>query len=165
MSTDYKSQQWLDSVQALDYLYLLTGLALGSRELLNLCVEEFCKSHVDCSFASGPAPENQLFVRKIRGAGHCELVESDERLLGLPTGSEHPLLCVSGEAVVHGPAWVYSSEGGPSREDGFWRIDLGSQCRPLCFRPSDLEKLAAVINGGGEPAREVASSALSRKSG
>ena len=146
------------------YRAKLSPAAATGTSMLNLCVEEFCKSHVDCSFASGPAPENQLFVRKIRGAGHCELVETDGCLLALPAGSDHPLLCVSGEAVVHGPAWVYSSEGGPSREDGFWRVDLGSQCRSLCFRPVDLEKLANALNGG-EQALDAVRSFQSRKSG
>ncbi len=148
MNMDSAVLPWLNSAQALCSLHTMTGITMTDRELLKLCATEVCRVHVDCSFAAGPAPDNQLFVRKVRGAGYCELLEADALTVS-DSGSE-PLLGVSGTAIVRGSAWVYSSEGQrPEREDGIWRMDLGSRCRTLYFSPVDLQALAATLNGGG----------------
>ncbi|MNZ71372.1 hypothetical protein D3C78_897320 [compost metagenome] len=150
MNMDSAVLPWLNSAQALRSLHTMTGITLTGRELLELCTTEVCRDYVDCSFAVGPAPDNQLFVRKVRGAGYCELLEADGLSVFLPDSGSEPLLGVSGTAIVRGSAWVYSSEGQrPEREDGIWRMDLGSRCRTLYFSPADLKALAATLNGGG----------------
>lgn len=144
-------QPWLNSAQALGKLQGLTGVALTREQLRELCASEVCRSHVDCSFAAGPAPDDQLFVRKIRGAGYCELLDADDITSFVPNGDQAPLLGVKGALVVRGCAWVYSSEGPrPGRENGIWRISLGELCRPLYFAPADIQALAARL-ASGEP--------------
>lgn len=158
-------QTWLNSTAALQRVQELTGIFLTSRELLHLCASEKCRAHVDCSFAAGPAPADQLFVRKVKGAGYCELLESDAVKLDVPNEGCEPLLCADGMLIVRGTAWVYSSEGGrPGREDGIWRIHLGATRRPLYFSSVDLELLAAVLNGG-DLGNDDARNPRGRKSG
>lgn len=150
MNMDSAVLPWLNSAQALCSLHTMTGITMTDRELLKLCATEVCRVHVDCSFAAGPAPDNQLFVRKVRGAGYCELLEADALTVFVSDSGSEPLLGVSGTAIVRGSAWVYSSEGQrPEREDGIWRMDLGSRCRTLYFRSADLQALATTLNGGG----------------
>lgn len=152
MTRDQARQGWLDSSAALLRVHELTGIFLTNHELIELCAAELCVAHVDCSFAAGPAPADQLFVRKVKGAGHCELLESDAVIVAMPEGSPEPLLCASDRIIVRGSAWGYSSEDGrPSREDGIWFLNLGTSIRPLCFRPVDVELLAATINDGNLP--------------
>lgn len=142
-------QPWLNSAQALGQLQGLTGIELTSQQLHELCASEVCRSHVDCSFAAGPAPDDQLFVRKIRGAGYCELLDTDGVRQFVPDGGKEPLLGVKGALIVRGCAWVYSSEGPrPGRENGIWRINLGDLCRPLYFAPADIQALAARLTSG-----------------
>lgn len=161
---DHARQIWLNSTAALQLLNELTGTALSGPELMFLCVSEQCRAYIDCSFAAGPAPADQLFVRKVKGAGHCELLEADNLTLSAPTGDGEAVLYAEGMAIVHGSAWVYSAEGGePVREDGIWRINLARVSRPLCFRPVDLQSLAAAINAG-ELRRQAPSKPSGRKS-
>ncbi|SDS70172.1 hypothetical protein SAMN05216221_2415 [Pseudomonas oryzae] len=152
MTRDQARQGWLDSSAAVLRVHELTGIFLTNHELLELCAAERCVAHVDCAFAAGPAPADQLFVRKVKGAGHCELLEADGVIVAIPEGSAEPLLCASDRIIVRGTAWVYSSEDGrPNREDGIWCLDLGASIRPLGFRPDDVEQLAAAINDGDLP--------------
>ncbi len=146
---DCAYQPWLNSAHALARLRALSGRELSLGQLQALCASELCQVYVDCSFAAGPAPEDQLFVRKIRGAGHCELLEADDLAAFAPTSGATPLLGVRGAVVVRGSAWVYSSERPrPGREDGIWRIGLGALPRPLLFRPADIQALAERLADG-----------------
>lgn len=159
MTKDKVSQGWMNSTAALLRVNELTGIFLTNHELIELCVAELCTAHVDCGFAAGPAPADQLFVRKVKGIGYCELLESDAVTVALPEGHDDPLLCATGMLIVRGSAWVYSSEGGrPGREDGIWRLDLGHSLRPLYFKPVDVELLAATINDGNLPRGSARSS-------
>lgn len=153
MTRDQARQDWLNSAAALLRVHELTGIFLTNHELIELCAAELCRAHVDCNFAAGPAPADQLFVRKVKGADYCELLESDAVTVAVPEGSDDPLLCATGMLIVRGTAWVYSSEEArrPGREDGIWRLDLGRSIRPLCFAPLDVEQLAAAINAGDLP--------------
>lgn len=152
MTKDKVSEDWMNSIAALLRLNELTGIFLTNHELLGLCAAELCNAQVDCAFAPGPAPTDQLFVRKVKGTGYCELLESDAVTVAVPAGSDDPLLCASGMLIVRGTAWVYSSEGDrPVREDGIWQLDLGHSIRPLYFTPVDVELLAAAIKTGNLP--------------
>lgn len=153
MTKDAARQGWLNSSSALLRVHELTGIFLTNHELIELCEAELCHAHVDCSFAPGPAPTDQLFVRRVKGAGYCELLESDAVTVAVPPGGDEPQLFATGPLIVRGSTWVYSGEEGrrPAREDGIWRIDLGHSLRPLYFRPLDVELLAAAINDGDLP--------------
>lgn len=140
-------ESWLDAAQALERLQALTGLALGSRGLLKLCQAELCRAYIDCSFAIGEVDAEQMFVKRIRGAGHCELLDAgDPSVAG---AGAPPALKVCGSVLVRGTAWVYSTEQAhPSREEGIWRMALGGLWRSLYFRPADIQALAERIREG-----------------
>ncbi|MCQ4345918.1 hypothetical protein NGA35_00440 [Pseudomonas stutzeri] len=140
---------WLDTAQALERLRTLTGLTIGCRGLLKLCQAELCRAYVDCSFATGEVSAEQLLVRRIRGAGHCELLDVGAPGSSVAEAPESRALIVGGSVVVCGVAWVYSTEQArPSREEGFWRVDLGGLQRPLYFRAEDIAVLAERIREG-----------------
>lgn len=152
MNMDYVLRPWLDSAQALDYLQQLTGIAMTDRELLGFCEDERCRAYVDCAFAAGPAPDNQLFIDRIKGAGHCALLESGNMTLAVPEGGEELRLCVNGRAIVQGTAWVYPRDGGhPVKEEGFWLINLRAPLRALYFKPADIQALVASLNDSPRP--------------
>lgn len=149
MDMEYCPESWLDTSQALERLRTLTGLNIGCRGLLKLCQAEVCRAYLDCSFATGVVSADQLFVRRIRGAGHCELLDAGDPGLCVAKETATPTLTVSGSVVVCGPARVYSSEQKqPSHEEGIWRITLGGVCRVLYFKPEDIQALAERIKEG-----------------
>lgn len=155
MNMEYCPESWLNTSQALERLRTLTGLTMGSRELLTLCQAELCWAYIDCAFATGVVYADQLFVRKIRGVGHCELLDIGDSSPCVAEAAGAPALTVSGSVIVRGIVWVYSSEQTrPTREEGIWRLDLGALCRPLYFKPADIVALAASIGNGGRPSRE-----------
>lgn len=154
METDYQQQAWLNAAQAVDVLQGLTGMAISQRKLAKLCEAEFCAAYVDCSFAAGPAPADQLFVRLIKGAGHCELLVSGETSLRVADTPAGPLLAVAGGIIVCGKAWVYARDHQrPSREEGVWRMEVSLPGRPLHFKPADLQALATRLGEGGPATR------------
>ncbi|MNZ89266.1 hypothetical protein D3C78_1081780 [compost metagenome] len=160
MERNYRERPWLDSAEALDFLHELTGLARSADELLRLCDDESCIACIDCSFAVGPVSEDQLFVRKIRGAGYCELLDTSDVKLTLANSPSEPLLRVSGRAVVFGTAWVWSDhKASPVREEGIWRIDLCHLCRTLYFKPAEIEALAVRLQAGDQASQEQRASA------
>ncbi|SFQ50176.1 hypothetical protein SAMN05216229_12619 [Geopseudomonas sagittaria] len=160
MERNYRQQAWLDSAEALDFLHELTGLARSADELLKLCEAERCTAYIDCGFAVGPVPEDLLFVRKIRGAGHCELLEAGEVALSPSASRSEPLLRVSGHVLVRGMVWVWSDDkASASREEGIWRLDLSHLCRTLYFKPAEIEALAVRLQAGPLANREQRASA------
>lgn len=145
MDMAYCPESWLDASQALDRLRELTGLSLGSRQLLTLCQAELCRVFIDCSFAHGVVDAEQMFVRRIRGIGCCQLLDGGEWREESASG----MLTVSGSVVVYGSVWVYEAEQGrPGREEGVWRMSLGVLSRRLYFSPGDLLGLAERIREG-----------------
>lgn len=160
MERNYRQQAWLDSAEALDFLHELTGLARSADELLKQCEAERCTAYIDCAFAVGPVPEDLLFVRKIRGAGYCELLEAGEAALSLTASRSEPLLRVSGHVLVRGMVWVWSDDkASASREEGIWRLDLSHLCRTLYFKPAEIEALAVRLQAGHPASREQRASA------
>jgi len=158
MERNYREQSWLDSAEALDFLHELTGLARSADELLKQCEAERCTACIDCSFAVGPVPEDLLFVRKIRGAGYCEMLEASAVTLSLSDSRSEPLLRASGNVVVRGMVWVWSDDkASASREEGIWRLDLSHLCRKLYFKPAEIEALAARLQAGDQASQERAS--------
>ncbi|MNQ30898.1 hypothetical protein D3C85_442560 [compost metagenome] len=146
MERNYREQPWLDSAEALDFLHELTGLARSADELLKQCEAERCTACIDCAFAVGPVPEDLLFVRRIRGAGYCQLLESSDVQLSVSESGGEPLLRASGKVVVRGMVWVWSDDkASASREEGIWRLDLSHLCRTLYFQPTEIEALAARL--------------------
>lgn len=150
MDMEYCPESWLDTAQALERLRTLTGLMIGGRELLKLCQAEVCRAYIDCSFATGVVSADQLLVRRIRGAGHCELLDAADANTSVAEFAGLPVLTVSGSVIVRGAAWVYSSEQPrPSREEGIiWRITLGGVPRVLYFKPDEIAALAERIKEG-----------------
>ncbi len=147
MKANFSLESWLDSAQVIDYIYELTGVELTDQLLLRMFSPEHHVAYIDCRFASGLAYQQQMFVRRIKGAGYCELLQADEMNLCVNGASGKPLLSLGGKAIVLGSAWGYSSAGGPpTLEEGIWQIDLGRLYRPLHFKPSDVEFLAARIS-------------------
>lgn len=149
MNMEYCPESWLDASQVVERLYVATGLRIGCRALLKLCQAEVSRVYIDCSFAPGVVSSDQLFVRRIRGAAHCELLDVVDADLGIVESGESWVLTVSGSVVVRGPAWVYSSEEPqPCREEGIWRLSLGGVSRVLHFSPADVEALVERIREG-----------------
>jgi hypothetical protein len=147
MKVNFSLEPWLDSAQVIDYLHESSGVELTHQALLRLFNPEHHVAYIDCRFAAGLVYQQQLFARRIKGAGYCELLQADEIHLGTNSASEQPLLSVGGKAVVLGSAWVYSTAGGPpTLEEGIWQIDLGRLNKPLHFKPADVEHLAARIS-------------------
>lgn len=148
MASDKRKQPWLDSAEALDYLSELGVPELDVERLLALCEAEQCMAWIDCRFALSPVSAEQLLVRRVRGGGHCQLLEADEvRLCAAAAGVAH--LQVDGRVVVCGPAWVWSEDQvRPQKEEGIWRISLRHLSRPLLFRPAELDALAAQLRSG-----------------
>ena len=103
-------EAWLDSATALLRIHELGGIRLSLHQLLELCVAERCVAHLDCSFAAGPAPADQLFVRRIKGAGRCELLVADALCVAAPAAGMPPQLCAGGTLLVRGRAWVYAGD-------------------------------------------------------
>lgn len=146
MDRNIPQLRWLDSEQAVVWLQELSGCPIGRRELLSLCEAERCRVYVDCSFASGPEPADQLLVGRIKGAGYGELLEAGEGLLSDCGESDGAISCVKGVLIVRGAVWVYGRAGGlPRLEEGIWRIDLRQRRRPLAFKPGDICQLAARL--------------------
>lgn len=155
MERNYREQPWLDSAEALDFLHELTGLARSADELLKQCEAERCTACIDCAFAVGPVPEDLLFVRRIRGAGYCQLLESSDVQLSVSESGGEPLLRASGKVVVRGMVWVWSDDkASASREEGIWRLDLSHLRRTLYFNPAEIEALAARLQAGNPASQE-----------
>lgn len=147
MKANCALEPWLDSAQVIDYLHASSGIELTPAELLKLFDPEHHVAYLDCSFANVRPPRQQMFVRRVKGAGHGELLQLDKLRLCASGASGQPVLSVGGEVVVLGSAWVYSRAGGrPTLEEGLWQIDLGGLYRPLQFKPADVEHLAARIS-------------------
>lgn len=145
-------EAWLDSATALLRIHEQGGIRLSLHQLLELCVAERCVAHLDCSFAAGPAPADQLFVRRIKGAGRCELLVADALYVATPAAGMPPQLCAGGTLLVRGRAWVYAGDRQrPCREDGIWHLDLVRQRRPLCFAASEVARLAVALRDGELP--------------
>lgn len=160
MERNYRQQPWLDSAEALDFLHELTGLARSADELLKQCEAERCTAYIDCAFAVGPVPQDLLFVRRIRGAGYCTLLESGDVKLSLTASGGEPLLRVSGNVLVRGMVWVWSDDkASASREEGIWRIDLSHLSRTLYFQPAEIEALAVRLQAGHPASQEKRASA------
>lgn len=145
MDRGYCPGSWLDTSQALDLLRELTGLPLDSRQLLTLCQAELCRAYLDCSFAHGLVDAEQMFVRRIRGIGLCQLLDGGEQ----SEVDDAHTLTAGGTVIVRGGVWVYTAEQAhASREEGIWRMNLGGQRRQLYFRPADLQDLVERIREG-----------------
>lgn len=149
MNMEYCPESWLDASQVVERLHVATGLRVGCRALLKLCQAEVCRVYIDCSFAPGVVSSDQLFVRRIRGAAHCELLDVADADVSIAESGGAQLLTVSGGVVVRGSARVYSSEEPrPCREEGIWRLTLGGVPRVLHFSPADVEGLVERIREG-----------------
>lgn len=154
MERNYRQRPWLDSAEALDFLHELTGLARSADELLEQCEAECCTAYIDCTFAVGPVSEDLLFVRRIRGAGYCQLLDASAATLSMTDSRSEPLLRVSGNVVVRGMVWVWSDDkSSASREEGIWRLELNHLCRTLYFRPAEIEALAARLQESGRTSK------------
>lgn len=155
MERNYRQRPWLDSAEALDFLHELTGLARSADELLKQCQAEHCTACIDCAFAVGPVPRDLLFVRRIRGAGYCQLLDASAVTLSMTDSGSEPLLRVGGHVVVRGMVWVWlDDKASASREEGIWRLDLSHLYRTLYFRPAEIEALAAQLLAGDQASQE-----------
>ena len=121
MEANFSLEPWLDSAQVIYYIHELTGVELTDQLLLRMFSPEHHVTYVDCRFASGLAYQQQMFVRRIKGAGYCELLQADEMNLCINGASGKPLLSLVGKAIVLGSAWGYSSASKtPSCKPNSW---------------------------------------------
>lgn len=130
---------WLDIGLAGEMLKSLTGEGIGAYRFMALCEATRTPAYLDCSEWAGEIPasacEEQTDAKRVIGAGICTI--------------DHPGRAYEDEVFfVTGPAKI--KETGRVIEVCQWRLDEYDESRPVIFKPTDIEALAAKMNGASE---------------
>lgn len=135
MEKVYRLLHWLDMAQALDYLQALTATSITEQILLQLCEAGQCRAYADVDGVQGNTWEG-LESATAKG---IHLVTSPVTAFG--SGWEPKTLVTRGDII-----------GSAETE---WFGELPPWKRGPIFQPSDIEALAATMNGVTESALEV----------
>jgi hypothetical protein len=142
MEKVFRLLPWLNTTQALAWLRSMTGTALSSDDLLQLCDAGECAAYLDCRERKGEmavylGDDFPLQHEPVIGRGICKV--------------EHPLQLVNARqsALVIGAAQVECTGTVIEGEQWCIRVDL---LPPTLFKNSDIQALADTLNAAaGEP--------------
>ncbi|KAB0773150.1 hypothetical protein ACV4WP_28265 [Pseudomonas aeruginosa] len=138
MEKAYRLMIWLDMGQALSRLRSVTGLALSENDLIELCASWHCNIYVDADDLRGFSSND--YGIEVLGSGVHSL-HLARTLKGAQP--DQPV-----KIYLTGPVF-FADRGDDEIEEHWddWTAQIArAQCK-IVFRPSDIEALAASLNG------------------
>lgn len=151
MEKVYRRLPWLSASDTARFLGLLTKSPVTVNNLRQFCIAGHCAAYIDCDEAEGTEHATSLDVL----ADGVQKLEQPECMRNelFQSGEAYPPeeVLFSYNPLVTGPAWVYSDEDFQPKHSASVKWRTVSDCRyEVMFKPSEIEALAAKMNGEAE---------------